>query len=102
MQKIDWNIMLNFVENNIVYKSKNIPTEDKCYLCTCVSYIPSETGSRYYKYLNVLEWNGKMKSWNIPGTNMNGGIVLAWADIEVSDFEDFSYNPGGYLTKKVI
>ena len=102
-QKLNWEISLQSVKNNVVQLPENSPQKDGCYLCTCVTHIygiPGGEAEDCYKYLKVLEWSEKTHSWHVPGTNRCSDVVLAWADVSGCDFNDFKYNCGGYLTQK--
>lgn len=96
-----WNVCLQYVKNNIVQPSDNVPTESGDYLCTCVSHRPGVDSSNDYKYLWMMHWDDDHKIWRDINQHGVSHTVLAWKKETICMFNDYQYKPGGYLVSNM-
>ena len=88
-----WNIILNTLENNKTISSKNNPSKDGHYLCTCISKIPNST--KYYRYLRIMEYKKNKDYWHDIGNEYGiSHTILAWKEQKPCTFKDFKYDEG--------
>lgn len=95
-----WNVVLSYLDGDIIKPDKNLnPTHSGEYLCTCLSKVPYE--DKYIRYLRVMEYDEENNYWHDIGKkHAVSHNVLAWTDIDLCEFSDFSYICGGNFMVK--
>lgn len=90
---MEWNVILNTLEDNKILPSKNNPKESGDYLCTCIQYFE---GKEVKRYLQIMTYNKDKNYWH--DLNHEHGIshiILAWTNaIKTCDFKNFYYSTG--------
>lgn len=94
---MEWNVILSYPEGGYI-RTVNNPTSSGRYLCTCILHAD---GVKDIKYLQMMEYDAEKDYWHDVGRESAiSHTVLAWAKVDVCDFEDYVYHAGGWLSKK--
>ncbi len=98
MNEYKWNVILNTIKDDKIIQSSNNPPKSGFYLCTCIRFYGGKERSRY---LTMMEYDKNKNCWHdIRHESSLSHNILAWTNIDVCDFMDYTYRCGGILTAK--